>query len=201
MVTRFADAAVKHGIDIFRVFDSLNYLPNLQLGIDAAGSAGGVVEAAMCYTGDVCRSAGTDGYKYTVEYYLRLARSLVESGAHVLAVKDMSGVLTPAAASKIIGALRAEFSSLPIHVHTHDTAATGVASMAAAVSAGADVVDGAIDAFSGSTSQPALGGIVSSLAGTAGATELDLRSLGALSEYWEDVRGVYAPFESGQFAG
>ena len=191
-------------MDVFRVFDSLNFPPNMALGIEAAGAAGAVVEAAVCYTGDVfLGEAGARGrdYKYKLEYYLALARGFVEAGAHVLAVKDMAGVLTPQAADMLVRALRAEFPTVPLHVHTHDTAGCGVASMLAAVRAGADVVDVAVDALSGSTSQPSMGALVASLAGTPLDTGLDPKHLSALDEYWAEARSMYSAFESGQLTG
>ena len=153
-VHKFCEVAVRHGMDVFRIFDSLNYVDNLKLGIDAVGSAGGVVEAAISYTGDI---SNPNKGKFTTDYYLDLARQLVACDIHVLAIKDMAGLLKPAAARTLIGALRREFPSLPIHVHTHDTAATGVASMLAAHAAGADVVDVAVDSMAGATPQPATG--------------------------------------------
>jgi pyruvate carboxylase len=142
VVHKFCKQAKTSGVDIFRVFDSLNYLENLKLGVDAAGSAGGFVEGAMSYTGNV---ADPSKGKYNLEYYLKLADELVKMGVHSLAIKDMAGLLTPAAATMLVGALREEHPDVPIHVHTHDTPGTGVASMLAAAEAGADVVDVAID--------------------------------------------------------
>ena len=142
VVHKFCKQAKSSGVDIFRVFDSLNYLENLKLGVDAAGSAGGFVEGAMSYTGNV---ADPSKGKYNLEYYLKLADELVKMGVHSLAIKDMAGLLTPAAATMLVGALREEHPDVPIHVHTHDTPGTGVASMLAAAEAGADVVDVAID--------------------------------------------------------
>jgi pyruvate carboxylase len=197
-VYKFCDMAVRHGMDVFRVFDSLNYLDNLYLGMDAVGEAGGIIEAAVCYTGDV--SNPTKG-RYDLDYFLEVARKLVEHGTHVLSVKDMAGLLKPEAATTLISALRTEFPNTPIHVHTHDTAGTGVASMIACAKAGADVVDAAMDAMSGLTSQPSLGAIVAGLQGTKYAPNLDLASLTAVNEYWDGLRGVYAPFESGQLSG
>jgi len=199
VVYKFCDEAKKSGIDIFRVFDSLNYLENLKLGVDAAGNAGGVVEGAMSYTGDV--SDPSKG-KYSLDYYLQLARDLVDMGVHTLAIKDMAGLLTPKATSLLVGALRKEHPDIPIHVHTHDTAGTGVASMLAAAEAGADVVDAAIDAMSGMTSQPSLGTLAATLRGTESDTGIDLESLAQLNAYWENVRStLYPPFESGQLSG
>ena len=197
VVYKFCDVAKKHGMDVFRVFDSVNYIENMRLGIDAVGAAGGIIEAAVCYTGDV----SAPNARYNLDYYVNFARQLVQLGAHVLAIKDMAGLLTPKAATLLISTLRKEFPDIPIHVHTHDTAGTGVASMLACAAAGADVVDAAIDSMSGLTSQPSMGAIVGSLQGTALDTKLDLEQLTAINEYWEECRGIYAPFESGQKSG
>lgn len=197
-VFKFCDVAVRHGMDVFRIFDSLNYMDNLKLGVDAVGAAGGVVEAAISYTGDITCPTKT---KYTVDYYLELARQLVDYNIHVLAIKDMAGLLKPAAATMLVGALRSEFPHLPIHVHTHDTAGTGVASMLAASAAGADAVDAAIDSMSGMTSQPSMGSLVAALKDDARATGIDMAALYPLIEYWESVRFSYAAFESGQKSG
>jgi len=195
---RFCQQAKESGIDVFRVFDSLNYLENLKLGVDAAGKAGGFVEGTMSYTGNV---ADPSKGKYNLEYYMNLGRELVDMGSHSLAIKDMAGLLTPRASTLLVTALRAEFPNIPIHVHTHDTAGSGVASMLAAAEAGADVVDGAIDAMSGMTSQPSIGAIASNLKGTELDTGLDPAQLAPLNTYWENVRSQYAPFESGQLSG
>lgn len=198
VVHRFCKQAHESGVDIFRVFDSLNYMENLKIGVDAAGASGGFVEGTICYTGDVADP--TKG-KYNLDYYLDLARQLVDLGVHSLAVKDMAGLLTPRAATMLVGALRKEHPNTPIHVHTHDTAGSGVASMMAAAYAGADVVDAAMDAMSGMTSQPSLGALVATLKGTDLDTGIDLSTLPALNAYWENVRSLYAPFESGQLSG
>jgi len=198
VVYKFCDQAQKSGIDVFRVFDSLNYIENLKLGVDAAGKAGGFVEGTMSYTGDVADP--TKG-KYNLEYYMNLARELVDMGSHSLAVKDMAGLLTPRASKLLISTLREEFPDTPIHVHTHDTAGSGVASMLAAAEAGADVVDGAMDAMSGMTSQPSIGAIAANLRGTELDTGLDMAQIAPLNTYWENVRSLYAPFESGQLSG
>jgi len=198
VVHKFCKQAHASGIDIFRVFDSLNYLENLKLGVDAAGAAGGFVEGAMSYTGNVADP--TKG-KYNLEYYMKLADELVGMGVHSLAIKDMAGLLTPAAAKMLVGALREQHPNTPIHVHTHDTPGTGIASMIAAAEAGADVVDVAIDAMSGMTSQPSMGALVSMLAGTEKDTGIDKSLVGGLNTYWENVRNVYLPFESGQLSG
>ena len=185
-------------MDVFRVFDSVNYIENLKLGIDAVGTAGGVVEATCCYTGDV---SDPQHGQYDLDYYLNFVKELHALGIHVLAIKDMAGLLKPEAATLLVGSIRREFPDLPIHVHTHDTAGTGVASMIACAKAGADAVDAASDAMSGTTSQASIGAIVASMKGTEWDTGLDLRQVQALNEYWEECRGLYAPFESGQKTG
>ena len=195
---KFCEMAVKKGMDVFRVFDSLNYLENMRLGIDCVGAAGGVIEASVCYTGDCADPRET---KYTVDYYLEFVQKLVALGIHVLNVKDMAGLLTPQSATLLISALRKEFPDLPIHVHTHDTAGTGVLSMVECAKAGADVVDVAIDSMSGMTSQPSMGAVVASLRNTEWDPAISLQSISTLSDYWNDVRGVYSPFESGQKSG
>ncbi|XP_006037180.2 pyruvate carboxylase, mitochondrial [Alligator sinensis] len=191
-VFRFCEAAKENGMDIFRVFDSLNYLPNMVLGMEAAGRAGGVVEAAISYTGDVADPSRT---KYTLNYYLQLADQLVKAGTHILCIKDMAGLLKPQASELLVGALRARFPTLPLHVHTHDTSGAGVAALLAAANAGADVVDVAVDAMSGMTSQPSMGAMVACTRGTALDTGLPLERVFDYSEYWEAARGLYAPFD------
>lgn len=195
---KFCEMAVKSGMDVFRVFDSLNYIENMRLGIDCVGAAGGVIEASVCYTGDCSSPKET---KYTVDYYLDYVRKLTALGIHVLNIKDMAGLLTPQSATLLVSAIRKEYPNLPIHIHTHDTAGTGVISMVAAAKAGADAVDVAIDSMSGITSQPSMGAVVSSLIGTPEDTKISLDAISKLSDYWNDVRGVYAPFECGQKAG
>nr|XP_021401415.1 pyruvate carboxylase, mitochondrial [Lonchura striata domestica] len=192
VVQRFCEVAVANGMDIFRVFDALNYVPNLLLGVEAAGSAGAVVEAALSYTGDVADPTRT---KYSLDYYLGLARELVAAGTHVLCIKDMAGLLTPTAARLLVGALREQHPEVPLHVHTHDTAGAGVASMLAAAQAGADVVDVAVDAMSGMTSQPSMGAVVACTRGTPLDTGIDLERVFEYSEYWEAARGLYAAFD------
>lgn len=179
-------------MDIFRVFDSLNYLPNLILGMDAAGKAGGVVEAAISYTGDVSDPKKT---KYDLKYYTNLADELVKAGTHVLSIKDMAGLLKPRAAKILIDAIRQRHPDVPIHIHTHDTSGAGVASMLACAEAGADVVDVAVDSMSGMTSQPSMGAIVASLQDTPLDTGFNLSDISEYSAYWEMTRTLYAPFE------
>ncbi|XP_077260718.1 pyruvate carboxylase isoform X2 [Temnothorax americanus] len=192
VVFKFCELAVKTGMDIFRVFDSLNYLPNLIVGMEAAGNAGGIVEAAISYTGDVSDPNRT---KYNLKYYTDLADELVKVGTHVLAIKDMAGLLKPRAAEMLIDAIRQKHPDVPLHIHTHDTAGAGVASMLACAKSGADVVDVAVDSMSGMTSQPSMGGIVASLHGTDIDTKLDLSDVSEYSAYWEQTRTLYAPFE------
>ncbi|KAL3789965.1 hypothetical protein ACHAWO_002019 [Cyclotella atomus] len=198
VVYKFCQQAKDSGIDIFRVFDSLNYVENLKLGVEAAGAAGGFVEGTMSYTGNI---ADPSKGKYNLEYYQKLADDLVGMGVHSLAVKDMAGLLTPAATKLLVGALREQHPDVPIHVHTHDTPGVGVASMLAAAEAGADVVDVAIDAMSGLTSQPSMGALVSMLSGTDKDTGVDKKLIQPLNTYWENVRSLYLPFESGQLSG
>ena len=198
LLFKFCEQAKESGIDIFRVFDSLNYKENLLVGCQAVGAAGGFIEGTMSYTGDV---GDESKQKYNLDYYLELARDLVDMGVHSLAIKDMAGLLTPKATTMLVGALRKEHPDVPIHVHTHDTAGSGVASMIAAAQAGADIVDGAIDAMSGMTSQPSLGALVANLRHTDLDTGIALEDLLPLNNYWENVRALYAPFESGQLSG
>ncbi|XP_070134138.1 pyruvate carboxylase, mitochondrial isoform X2 [Drosophila bipectinata] len=192
VVYKFCELAVQTGMDIFRVFDSLNYLPNLILGMDAAGKAGGVVEAAISYTGDVGDPTRT---KYDLKYYTNLADELVKAGTHVLCIKDMAGLLKPESARLLVTAIRDKHPDVPIHIHTHDTSGAGVASMLACAQAGADVVDVAVDSMSGMTSQPSMGAVVASLQGTPLDTNIDLRTVSEYSAYWEQTRTLYGPFE------
>jgi pyruvate carboxylase len=198
LVFEFCKVAKETGMDVFRIFDSVNYIENMKLGIDAVGEAGGIIEAAVCYTGDV---SNPNRGQYNLEYYMNFVKDLHKLGIHVLAIKDMAGVLKPEAATLLVGSIRKEFPDLPIHVHTHDTAGTGVASMLACAKAGADVVDASLDAMSGTTAQPSLGALVASTTGTEWDSGLDLSQIQMLNEYWEECRGLYAPFESGQKTG
>jgi pyruvate carboxylase len=195
VVHKFCREAKSNGIDVFRVFDSLNYFPNMELGIDAVGNAGGIVEAAICYTGDVTRGLTDKDYKYNLDYYVDFAEKLMKRHIHVLCIKDMAGLLTPQAARLLIGTLREKFPDVPIHVHTHDTSGAGVAAMVACAESGADVVDAAIDSMSGMTSQPSMGALVASLKGTAHDTGLKMEQLYPINNYWEQARTLYAPFE------
>ncbi|WP_046317439.1 pyruvate carboxylase [Mycobacterium sp. UM_Kg1] len=194
VTSAFVQEAAETGIDIFRIFDALNNVDSMLPAIDAVRETGSAVaEVAMCYTGDL---ASPDEKLYTLDYYLRLAEQIVGAGAHVLAIKDMAGLLRPAAASTLVGALRSRFD-LPIHVHTHDTAGGQLASYVAAWQAGADAVDGAAAPLAGTTSQPSLSSIIAAAAHTGYDTGISLDAACDLEPYWEALRKVYAPFESG----
>ncbi|KAI7851719.1 pyruvate carboxylase [Circinella umbellata] len=193
VVYEFCAKAVKAGMDVFRVFDSLNYVENMRLGIDAVKKAGGIVEATVCYTGDVSNPQKT---KYDIDYYVKVTQELVDEGIHILGIKDMAGLLKPEAAKLLIGTIREKFPDLPIHVHTHDTAGTGVASMLACAAAGADVVDAAIDSMSGMTSQPAMGALVAALEQSNLGTGIRMEDVQALNSYWEQARMLYSCFEA-----
>ncbi|KAK4685694.1 pyruvate carboxylase, partial [Tremellales sp. Uapishka_1] len=192
-IYEFSKKAVEAGLDIFRVFDSLNYFENMKLGIDAAKKAGGVVEGTICYSGDVANPKKT---KYTLQYYLDLTAQLVGEGIHVLGIKDMAGLLKPEAAKILIGAIRKAHPDLPIHVHSHDTAGIAAASMIAAALAGADVVDVAIDDLSGLTSQPAMGAVCAALEQTGLGTGISHENIQALNAYWSQIRVLYGCFEA-----
>ena len=195
VVTRaFVREATDTGIDIFRIFDALNNVDQMRPAIDAVRETGtALAEVAMSYTGDLSNPGET---LYTLDYYLRLAEQIVEAGAHVLAIKDMAGLLRAPAAATLVSALRSNFD-LPVHVHTHDTPGGQLATYLAAWQAGADAVDGASAALAGTTSQPALSAIVAAAAHSEHDTGLDLQAVCDLEPYWEALRKVYAPFESG----
>ncbi|KAJ5895243.1 Pyruvate carboxylase [Penicillium taxi] len=192
-IYHFCKQAKLYGVDIFRVFDALNDVDQLEVGIKAVQQAGGVVEATICYSGDMLNPAK----KYNLEYYLALVEKVVSLGTHVLGIKDMAGVLKPQAARLLIGSIREKYPDLPIHVHTHDSAGTGVASMIACAQAGADAVDAATDSLSGMTSQPSIGAITASLAGTEQDPLLDSSHIRAIDTYWAQLRLLYSPFEAG----
>ncbi|MFI9001891.1 pyruvate carboxylase [Streptomyces sp. NPDC053541] len=190
----FVQEAAATGIDIFRIFDALNDVGQMRPAIDAVRETGtAVAEVALCYTADL---SDPGERLYTLDYYLRLAERIVEAGAHVLAVKDMAGLLRAPAAATLVSALRREFD-LPVHLHTHDTAGGQLATYLAAVQAGADAVDGAVASMAGTTSQPSLSAIVAATDHSARPTGLDLQAVGDLEPYWESVRRIYAPFEAG----
>ena len=192
VVRHFVQQAARHGIDLFRVFDSLNWVANMRVAIAAVLESGALCEGAICYTADLFDPARS---KYNLKYYLGIARELQKAGVHVLGIKDMAGVCRPRAAAELVRALKAE-TGLPVHFHTHDTSGASAASLLAAVEAGCDAVDGALDALSGLTSQPNLSAIAAALAGTERDPGLSQDSLHAASTYWEGVRRFYAPFES-----
>ncbi len=195
------EAFVKHsaaaGMDIFRIFDSLNYLPNLKVAMDACQGTGAVCEAAICYTGDIDDPKRD---KYSLKYYVEKAKELERMGAHILAIKDMAGLCRPFAARKLVKALKEELG-IPIHFHTHDSSGINAASVLQACEAGVDIVDLAISSMSGSTSQPNLNSVVAALQGHKRDTGLDLDALNEMSDYWEEVLGYYVPFMSAPRAG
>ena len=197
VVRYFVQQAADAGMDLFRIFDCLNWVENMRVSIDAVGEAGKLAEGAICYTGDIL---DPDRAKYSLGYYVGLAKELEAAGCHILGVKDMAGLLKPAAARALIKALKDEVG-LPIHFHTHDTSGIAGASVLAAVEAGVDAVDAAMDAMSGLTSQPCLGSIVEALRHTERDTGLDPEAIRQLSFYWEAVRAQYAAFESDLRAG
>ncbi|WEF25408.1 pyruvate carboxylase [Paracoccus sp. S3-43] len=193
VVQSFVRQAAGTGVDVFRVFDSLNWVENMRVAMDAVIETGKICEGTVCYTGDML---DPDRSKYDLAYYVRTAQELKAAGAHVLGLKDMAGLLKPAAARVLIRALKDEVG-LPVHFHTHDTSGLAGATILAAAEAGVDAVDAAMDAFSGGTSQPCLGSIVAALKGTDRDTGLDIGAIRQISNYWERVREQYAAFESG----
>ena len=197
VVRYFIEQAAGAGIDVFRIFDSLNWVESMRVSIDAVLESGKLCEAAMCYTGDILDPTRT---KYDLAYYVALAKELEKTGAHVLGIKDMAGLLKPEAARRLVRALKDEIG-IPIHFHTHDTSGNSGASVLAAVDAGVDAVDGAIDAMSGLTSQPNLGTIVAALRNGPRDSGLDGEAIREISTYWESVRRFYRPFESDMRAG
>lgn len=193
VVRFFVAQAAKTGVDVFRVFDSLNWVENMRVAMDAVIEAEKICEGTICYTGDILNP---ERAKYDLKYYVTMAKELEAAGAHVLGLKDMAGLLKPAAARALVTALKEEVG-LPIHFHTHDTSGIAGATVLAAAEAGVDAVDAAMDAFSGGTSQPCLGSIVEALAHTERDTGLDIDAIRRMSNYWEAVRTQYAAFESG----
>lgn len=192
VIREFVKQSAKAGIDVFRIFDSLNWIQGMEVALDETLNQGMIAEPCLCYTGDILDASKT---KYTLSYYVRMAKELEKRGAHILGIKDMSGLLKPTAASKLVGALKQEIG-IPIHLHTHDTSGNGVATVLMAAQAGVDIVDAAFNSMSGLTSQPALNSIVASLQHSDRDTGLDSDGLQKISEYWRDVRPVYKDFES-----
>ncbi|MCW2788232.1 MAG: pyruvate carboxylase, partial [Aeromicrobium sp.] len=190
----FVAEAAETGIDIFRIFDALNDVDQMRPAIEAVRTTGtAVAEVALCYTGDLSDPAER---LYTLDYYLRLADRIVEAGAHVLAIKDMAGLLRAPAARTLVRALRERFD-LPVHLHTHDTPGGQLATLTAAIEAGVDAVDAASAALAGTTSQPPMSALVAATNHSARTTGLDIDAVNALEPYWEATRRLYAPFESG----
>ena len=197
VVREFVLESARQGIDIFRIFDSLNYLPNMRVAMQAVRESGRLCEAAICYTGDILDPSRT---KYSLKYYIEKAKELEKMGAHILGIKDMAGLLRPYAAEVLVGALRNEVG-IPIHFHTHDTSGINASSILKASDAGVHAADAAIASMSGQTSQPNLNSIVAALANTPRDTGLDLDALNQCADYWEVVRTWYQAFDSGLKTG
>ena len=195
VVESFVKEAAK-GIDVFRVFDSLNWVENMRIAMNAVLETNKICEASICYTGDILNP---ERAKYDLKYYVSMAKELEAAGAHILGLKDMAGLLKPAAATMLIKTLKTEIG-IPIHFHTHDTSGIAASTILAASEAGVDAVDTAMDAFSGGTSQPCLGSIVEALRHTERDTELDIDDIRQINNYWEHVRDQYVAFESGSSA-
>ncbi|MFY0690848.1 MAG: pyruvate carboxylase [Paracoccaceae bacterium] len=193
VVQEFIRQSAETGVDLFRVFDPLNWVENMRVSMDAVLEQDKLLEGSICFTGDLL---DPDNDKYTLKYYVDMAHQLKEAGTHILGLKDMAGLLKPTAAGALVRALKEEVG-LPIHFHTHDTAGVGIATILAASEAGVDVVDCSMDALSGNTSQPTLGSLVEALAHTDRDTGLDIKTVRQISDYWEAVRGQYTAFESG----
>lgn len=193
VLEEFIKEAAHHGIDVFRIFDSLNWIPQMEKSIQYVRDAGKIAEAAICYTGDILDTGRT---KYNVQYYKDMAKELESIGAHMIAIKDMAGLLKPQAAFRLISELK-ETTDLPIHLHTHDTSGNGLITLSAAVKAGADVVDVATSAMSGATSQPSMSSLYYALQYGDRTPELNLKNVRQINHYWEDVRPYYASFENG----
>ena len=197
VIREFVRESYAQGMDIFRVFDSLNSIENMRVSLDAVLEAGAVCEGAICYTGDILDKSRP---KYSLKYYVALGKQLEKIGVHFLAIKDMAGLCRPFAAFELVKHLREEID-LPIHFHTHDTSGINASSVLMASEAGVDIADGAIASMSGGTSQPNMNSIVAALKNTGRDTSLDLETLNELSDYWEITRTYYAPFDSGPKAG
>ncbi|KAI4148561.1 MAG: hypothetical protein L6R39_002749 [Caloplaca ligustica] len=192
-IYHFCAQAKKYGVDIFRIFDALNDIDQLEVGIKAVKEAGGVVEASVCISGDMLNPQK----KYNLEYYMDLIAKIVKIGTHIIGIKDMAGVLKPRAATLLVGSIREKYPDIPIHVHTHDSAGTGVATYVACAKAGADAVDTATDSMSGMTSQPSVGAVLASLEGTGVEPGLNTAHIRAIDGYWAQLRLLYSPFEAG----
>ena len=197
VVREFVREAAQQGIDIFRIFDSLNWLPNMKVAVETVLETGRLCEAAVCYTGDLLDPRRD---KYSLKYYVRIAKELEKMGTHVLGIKDMAGLLRPYAAYKLVKTLREEVG-VPIHLHTHDTSGINAATILKASEAGVDVADGALSSMSGATSQPNLNSIAAALYNTERDSGLDFDALNDCADYWETVRGYYAPFDNAPKSG
>lgn len=192
VVQQFIEQAAKGGVDVFRVFDCLNWVENMRVAMDAVNASGKICEGTICYTGDVLDEQRS---KFDLKYYVKILKELEVAGAHMIAVKDMAGLLKPSSARVLFKTLRDE-TDLPLHFHTHDTSGISAATALVAAESGVDIVDAAMDAFSGNTSQPCLGSIVEALRGSNVDTGLDPEAIRKISFYWEAVRYKYAAFES-----
>lgn len=192
VVKKFIEVAAERGVDVFRIFDSLNWIDNLRMPIEEALKTGMIVEGAICYTGNILDPKET---KYTVDYYVKKAKELEKMGCHIFAIKDMAGLLKPYAAKELVAAIKSEIN-IPVHLHTHDSTGNGVSTILMAAEAGVDIADAAIESMSSLTSQPSLNSVVHALKGTKRDTGLDTGELRKLSKYYADVRKIYAGFES-----
>lgn len=193
VIGEFVRLAAENGVDVFRIFDSLNWLPQMEKSIQAVRDAGKIAETAICYTGDILDPARQ---KFSLKYYVDLAREMENQGAHILAIKDMAGVLKPRAAEYLVSELKARLS-IPIHLHSHDTSGNGITTVCAAVRAGADIVDTAFGAFSGGTSHPSMGSLYYALTGDERQPDLNIRNVERINAYWEGVRPHYKAFDVG----
>lgn len=196
LIREFIQESASSGVDVFRIFDSLNWIKGMEVAIDEVRNSGKVAEAAICYTGDILDDSRA---KYTVQYYKDMARELEATGAHILAIKDMAGLLKPQAAYRLISELK-DATNLPIHLHTHDTSGNGIYLYAKAIEAGVDIIDTALGSMAGLTSQPSANSLYYAMKGSERNVRADIDSLEKLSYYWEDVRKYYVDFESGMNA-
>lgn len=196
LIREFIQQSATSGVDVFRIFDSLNWIKGMEVAIDEVRNTGKIAEAAICYTGDILDDSRA---KYTVQYYKDMARELEATGAHILAIKDMAGLLKPQAAYRLISELK-DATNLPIHLHTHDTSGNGVYLYAKAIEAGVDIIDTALGSMAGLTSQPSANSLYYAMKGAACNVRADIENLEKLSYYWEDVRKYYVDFESGMNA-
>ncbi|MFJ8244113.1 pyruvate carboxylase [Peribacillus asahii] len=196
VIREFVQQSAETGIDVFRIFDSLNWVKSMEVAIDAVRQSGKIAEATICYTGDLNDPSRA---KYNIDYYKNMAKELEQTGAHILAIKDMAGLLRPEAAYRLISELK-DSVSLPIHLHSHDTSGNGIFMYSKAIEAGVDIVDTAIGSLAGLTSQPSIQTLHYALEGTARQPKLNIDALEQLSQYWEDVRKYYRDFESGMNA-